>query len=158
MFLLGFLWTLVSQPAVLFALAAAGGAAALLFYTSGPQALLKIVMNVKTWAVIAVVMLGLAVVDLKKSNDKLEQQIAHSNEVVISKDDAAKSVAKREKLAVRRQAEKTRIQEALTHAEPEEVYDATLDAIAEVQRGSSADAKPVPERVQHDRPDGVVRP
>lgn len=170
MFFLNFLWATVAHPSVLIALVVVLLAAGLYGYVRGVPALLKIVLDLRTWLAVALVVMALAITDLKKSNVKLEAKAAVAEEVQTGKDDAAQTVAQREKARDKRDGETARIRTAI-QKNSSNPLDAALDEIAAIQgaqhakpptqdhpRDAGVRAQPQPDGVLDHAPDGVVRP
>lgn len=154
---LSFIWAVVANWQVLAALAAVAVVAAGYAYFRGLPALLKIVLDLRTWLVVGFVVLVLAVSSLQKKNEVLNDKLDNAEQVEISKTDASKTLTKRLKAKDVRAAESQRLEEAITNAEPEEAVDDLLDEIAALQSGRPAvDRQPGPDGVRH--PDGTIEP
>lgn len=156
------------RPSVLILLGLLVVAGLTLLYVRGPASLLKWVMDARVWLAIAGFATILAVGDLKKDNADLKAENERQELVIQGKADAQATIEVRQRVREARARQSTTIRDATAHAaatsEPEEIIDATLDAIAQVQEGGldgrkRADPQPEPERVRESkRPDGNVAP
>ncbi len=160
--LLSIITAILFRPSVLIFLGVLVAAAAGLFYLRGPAVLMKWVMDARVWLAIAGFATILAVGDLRKANDDLKGQVETQRIELQGKDDAAEVLERRVVVREIRTRQASTIREATQNAQPDEVVDATLDAISQVQDGGlDGRSKPVPERVRDaggKAPDGNVVP
>lgn len=168
MSLLSILFAILLRPSVLVFLGVLAVLAVSVFYISGPKALLKWALDARVWLAIAGFSTILAIGDLKKENTALKAEVAQHAFALQGKEDAQATLEVRHRAREARTRESTTIRDATSRSshQPEEVIDATLDAIAQVQAGGldgrkRPDSQPQPERVRNDQgkqPDGNVAP
>lgn len=163
MMFLKFIWAVVANPTVAIVVVLAVLAALIYGYLRGAPALMKILMDLRTWCVAAILILGLAVSDLKKENTDLHKRIDTAEQSMKAKDDTRKTLEKRQRQRDQRAAEDTRLDEVIDNAPPGQAVDNVLDEIDRLQKGqppAPAAADPVDpvagERVR--TPDGAIVP
>lgn len=163
--MLSILFAILLRPSVMIFLGVIVVAAVALVYFKGPKAVLKWALDGRVWLAIAGFVVFLSFGDLKKENAELRERVDLQEQVITSKEDATQTIIVREAARQQRAGESTTIRDATTshQAQPEEVIDATLDAIAQVQDGGldgRSPARPVepqPDGVRK-HPDGSVAP
>lgn len=118
------------SPWALGGVAALIGLAVLCYFTLGPVVLWKIVSDIRTWFAVAAVLAVLAFAHGEKQNAGLKADIAQATQQITSDKGADKTNNVRIAQKTQRAAQATRLQEAITHADPGTEEDALLDAIA----------------------------
>lgn len=142
--ILKFVWDVIGHPYVAIAALLIVIALAAYGYLKGLPALLKVLISPTLWLAIALVVLSLAVLNLKQDNDSLHKQVATQAQTQVASDAAATVTTQVQKAVVKRQTETNRIQGAITNAQPGQAEDDALDAIAAIQSGGNSVAAPAP--------------
>lgn len=106
------------------------GLGVLCYFMLGPVVLWKIVSDIRTWFVVAAVLAVLAFAHGEKQNAALKADLAQATQQITADKGADKTTNLRVAQKTKRAVQSTRLQEAITHADPGTEEDALLDAIA----------------------------
>lgn len=134
---------MIMNPWTLGALAALALIAVGLYFTIGPVKLLGIVMDIRTWAVIAGVLAVLAFAHQEQQNAEIKTKLENAQQQSTATTDGAATTTLRTTQQAARTAQTGRIQKAISAAKPGDEEDAALDAIAS-ERGQTVPAIPPP--------------
>lgn len=160
--MLGFAWTLLTQPSSLLWLIGLAGAAGLAVYLGGGKFVFKLVTDARVWLAIGAVVVFLSFGDLKQQNDDLKARVDQAELVLGAKDDAIETEQFRADLGRKRGAEDVRIRTRIAKAPPDEKVDAALDEIESLQaenRPPEPDDRGLLDRLlDRKQPDGAVGP
>jgi thiol:disulfide interchange protein len=159
----GLLWVFLTNPMTLLVVFGLVAAAGVLFAVAGPAKALKFLLDVRVLLIAALAAGVLGYAHLAKQNQKLGEQIATQKVETRTTTDAAATIRKRATSRAVRTVEKDRLSGAIEHAQPGQAQDDVMDEIASLQGNTAASAAPPaprtnPDGVQHDKPDGAVRP
>jgi membrane protein implicated in regulation of membrane protease activity len=154
--MLSLLFHLLFNPGALMGVLGIAAIAAGIYFTMGPLTLIKIATDIRTWFAIALVLAFLAFAHAEKRAETLEKKVDAAAQQHTSDVDATKTTQLRVEQKAKRQVQSTRLQEAITHAPPEQAEDALLDAIAQDHPDDHPSSRPADRLRKH--PDGVVVP
>lgn len=108
----------------------------------GPAKLLKIALDLRTWAVLAGILAVLGFAHQEKRYNEMKDQIAGMAQQHTADVDAVKTTEFRAEQKEKRTGEGRRIQSAIDRAKPGSAYDDVMDAIANVRGDPVAQGKP----------------
>lgn len=166
--MLSILLALLFNPASLWTLAALAGVVALLWATAGPQFVLKVAADIRTWFILGLILAVMAFAHSEKRANDLEAKIETAARQQQADEDAQESQARRSRQRETRRVENDRITERIEQAPQGQKHDAALDGIAaerpdyhgaqvEEDLPGPADQQPAADGVRK-QPDGVVVP
>lgn len=156
--MLQFLFAFIANPMVLLSIAAGVAVLAALFFAA-PRTFAKVALHPVTWIVILGIALATGYAHLSSQNEALRTEVQQSHEIQRSKDDATATIREHHKRQQRRQTERERITDAISHAKPGQAYDDALDEIARIQAAPApVDRQPDNSRMRDNDADGAVRP
>lgn len=158
MFLLKFLWAVIAHPAVLIAVALAVAALVGYGFWKGWPAAIKVLLDMRTWIVVAIVLLMLSVSSLKQENTDLKAKVDSAVQVETAKTDAAATLTVRSKAKDRRTSQTQRLDEVIRNAEPNHAVDDVLDEIATLRADGAPAGRGADDKRLRDDSVGAIVP
>lgn len=160
--MLGFAWTLLTQPSTLMWLVGLALVAGLAVYLGGGKFVFKLLTDARVWLAVGAVVVFLSFGDLKQENADLKVRVEQAELKLGAKDDAIATEQFRADLQVKRGSEDARIRTRIVSAPPDEKVDAALDEIEAIQaegRAPEPDDRGLLDRLlDRKQPDGAVSP
>lgn len=146
--MIGFFIHMLLNPWSLGAVAVIAVVGVALYFILGPVKLLKIALDLRTWAVVAGILAIVAYSHLEKQNADLTSKVENAAHQTIATNDAAATTEFRAHKQVKRAEQSGRIHQAITAPRPQaergDAEDAVMDQIAR-ERGQPVPAAPTPQ-------------